>query len=162
MQVLDLSRTMIGKLPEHLLHTPRHLKRFLIAGNNFPNPPEGLADSHELEYLDMSENPFTVLTPLPTLRNLTTLIISHCANLTEVPKGAFAGLPTLTHLYLHDNHRLNNINASALVEPPEPPAETRVYPPITTVGPTLPRQHQRTSTLTSHLCTRCTFFDLSR
>lgn len=133
LKVLDLSRTMISKLPEHLLHTPRHLQSLLLAGNNFPNPPEGLADSHELQYLDLSENPFTVLSPLPAMKNLTKLVISHCPDLTEVPKGAFANLPALQHLFLHDNHRLSNINASALVEPPEPPAETHVYPPITTL-----------------------------
>lgn len=185
MQVLDLSRTQISKIPEHFLHTPRYLKQLVLAGNLFPEPPEGLSDSHALQHLDMSENPFTtirsvthsrtspsagtcdsklsirhnrmsrVLIPAPVLfvpdaneltinvvsfarsiarmDSLTTLVISHCPNLTVIEKEALAALPALSRLYLHSNRRLATIHAMALAAPPTPTEETHVWPPLETV-----------------------------
>ena len=133
-QVLDLSRTQISQLPEHFLHTPRHLQSLLLAGNLFPQPPEGLADSHALLHLDLSENPFTVIRALPAMGNLTSLVLSHCPDLTEIGQHALAGLPALRRLYLHSNRRLAAIHALALAAPPQPPAEARVWPPLETVS----------------------------
>lgn len=130
LKVLDLSRTMISELPEHFLHTPRFLEKLYLSGNQFPEPPAGLVDTHVLQLLDLSENAFSNLTSVPAMKSLTTLVVSHCNNLTEVAKGALSQLPALKHLLLHSNRKLNSIHPAALVSPPVPPAETHTWPPI--------------------------------
>ena len=61
-----------------------------------------MSDLHDLEYLDLSDNPLALTPDVSKMSGLETLMMEN-TRLTEVPHGVF-NLTSLTQLNLSDNH----------------------------------------------------------
>ena len=67
-----------------------------------PDSVAALSDLHDLEYLDLSDNPLALTPDVSKMSGLETLMMEN-TRLTEVPHGVF-NLTSLTQLNLSDNH----------------------------------------------------------
>lgn len=51
----------LSTLPEHMLHTPKHLETLNLTGNLLKRIPEALEYAVNLKYLNLDENPMESL-----------------------------------------------------------------------------------------------------
>ncbi|KAB0791581.1 hypothetical protein PPYR_03381 [Photinus pyralis] len=127
---LYLRFTHVKQLPDHFLHTPRHLKLLDLSGNDFTEIPQGLADAQVLETLYFNNNPIVNITTDSAFPNISTLKVLHlCYNieLESIGARALSNLEHLVELHICNNIKLSHIDPAALsrVE-----VETELWPPL--------------------------------
>lgn len=127
---LDLSFTKLKELPEHFMHTPKHLKVLDLSGNNFLTIPSTLNDSHVLEVLYFDNNPIANLTEENCFPTITTLKVLHMCDMIElenIEAKSMNGLENLEELHICNNIRLAKIDPGALTRID---VETEIWPPL--------------------------------
>lgn len=129
---LYLRFTHIKELPDHFLHTPRHLKLLDLSGNNFRKIPTGLSEAQVLETLYFNNNPIVNITTESAFPNISTLKVLYlCYNieLEEIGAKALSSLENLVELHICNNIKLNHIDPAALSRV-EGDSESEVWPPL--------------------------------
>uniref|UniRef100_A0A1B0GJL0 LRRCT domain-containing protein n=1 Tax=Lutzomyia longipalpis TaxID=7200 RepID=A0A1B0GJL0_LUTLO len=118
LEVLDLSRMEISKIPTHLFHSPRGLKTLNLTDNLMSEIPDALLFAKNLETLYLDNNLMTRLGTnhskfaiMPTIKFLS---VSYMPVLERIEHGAFSGLTGLKTLQMSMNPKLSFIHADAL------------------------------------------------
>lgn len=121
LQVLDLSRTEISKLPTAVFQPLKALKTLNLEGNLFHDvPKKALRFAPNLRELSLDDNPLSDLTELnsfPELPKLEKLNLTHISSIKSIGKGAFGNLQQLCELHLSNNHHLSSIHPDAFQFP---------------------------------------------
>ncbi|XP_063218736.1 uncharacterized protein LOC134528998 [Bacillus rossius redtenbacheri] len=117
LKVLDLSYNDMRTFPDTLLHSTRLLARLSLEGNQLTRVPQGLANSHRLEHLSLSDNPIQAIdadTGFPWLPYLKSLQLSYMGQLERIGAGGLSRLTGLEELHCNHNPRLRVVDEAAL------------------------------------------------
>ncbi|CAH0761760.1 unnamed protein product [Diatraea saccharalis] len=121
LKVLRLRSCQLTEIPDKFLHTFRNLERLDLSDNLLAGVPQELAESKNLLYLNLNQNPIKKLDVnsedhpgFPRLRKLKELHMCNMPTLAEIGPGALAGLENLEKLHLSFNPQLTHISPKAL------------------------------------------------
>ncbi|XP_077294345.1 uncharacterized protein LOC143916928 [Arctopsyche grandis] len=116
LEVLDISRTGIKKLPDELFKQLKNMKKLYASGNKFKTVPESLGElGGTLTFLALNENPIQEIVDnsFLGLGRLETLQISGMETLKDVKSNAFIQLKSLKQLHMCENSALEHIGHDA-------------------------------------------------
>lgn len=130
LKVLNLSDTMLARIPHSFIHMSKYLETLDLSGNYFTEIPMELESTHNIEWLSLDDNPIRNVRQFPRLPFLRTLHLSNMMYLTEINNRSLIGLPQLEEFYCSHNRELRLIDGSAFSCLDLSVSEGEIWPPL--------------------------------